>query len=104
MGRRNFYIDLGGLYCYTKNMNLSGRVNIGKVMEERLKKVGINDLDTLLRLGSKEAFLRLLSSESDTCLCSLYGLEGAICGIRWHNLSPDVKEDLKNFFNKSIRR
>ena len=73
--------------------------NIGKVMERRLSAVGINDIDTLMKIGSKEAFIKLRLHEGDTCFSSLCGLEGAIQNIRWHNLSNETKEDLKKFFD-----
>ncbi|HEX3028049.1 MAG TPA: TfoX/Sxy family protein [Clostridia bacterium] len=73
--------------------------NIGKTMEKRLAAIGINDTETLKKIGSKEAFIKLRLHEGDTCLCTLYGLEGAIQGIRWHNLGSESKEDLKKFFD-----
>ncbi|SFH00404.1 DNA transformation protein [Desulfotomaculum arcticum] len=73
--------------------------NIGKTMEKRLAAVEINDVETLMKVGSKEAFIKLRLFEGDTCFSSLCGLEGAIQGIRWHNLSRATKEDLKKFFD-----
>lgn len=73
--------------------------NIGKIMEKRLARVGIEDAETLLQYGSKEAFARLRAVEGDTCFSSLCGLEGAVEGIRWHGLSPATKADLKKFFD-----
>ncbi|WP_372481128.1 TfoX/Sxy family DNA transformation protein [Clostridium tagluense] len=29
----------------------------------------------------------------------LYALEGAVQGIRWHNLSGEIKDELKEFYN-----
>jgi hypothetical protein len=34
---------------------------------------------------------------SSTCMNRLYVLEGAIDGIRWHNLSEEAKSELKEF-------
>lgn len=73
--------------------------NIGAIMEKRLAAVGIDDIETLMKTGSKAAFIKLRLLEGDTCFCALCGLEGAIQGIRWHHLSSETKEDLKNFFN-----
>lgn len=73
--------------------------NIGNVMKKRLAAVGINDVDTLMKIGSKDAFIKLRLHEGDTCFSSLCGLEGAIQNIRWHNLSSETKEDLKKFFD-----
>ena len=78
---------------------LSDLPNIGKTMEKRLATVGINDIETLMKIGSKEAFIKLRLVEGDTCFCSLCGLEGAVQGIRWHYLTSESKEDLKKFFD-----
>lgn len=72
--------------------------NIGATCEQRLVSVGITDIETLRKVGSKEAFKRLYLSEGDTCFNTLCALEGAIQGIRWHNLSDETKVDLKSFF------
>lgn len=72
--------------------------NIGDVMERRLAAVGIKDVDTLIKIGSKEAYTKLKLHEGDTCLSSLCALEGAIQNVRWHNLSKETTEDLKQFF------
>lgn len=73
--------------------------NIGKIMEQRLATAEIHDVETLINIGSKEAFSRLHTIEGDTCFSSLCSLEGAIQGIRWHHLSKETKADLKKFFN-----
>jgi DNA transformation protein len=78
---------------------LSQLINIGETMEKRLASIGIYDIETLMKTGSKEAFIKLRLFEGDTCFSSLCGLEGAIQGIRWHHLSSETKEDLKKFFN-----
>jgi len=78
---------------------LSDLPNIGKVMEERLRKVGIHDVETLRQVGSKEAFIRLRILEGDTCFNTLCALEGGIQGIRWHYLDSETKAELKSFFD-----
>ncbi|MDO7785903.1 TfoX/Sxy family protein [Desulforamulus aquiferis] len=79
--------------------DLTNLPNIGKIMEKRLAAVGINDVESLRKIGSKEAFIKLRMLEGDTCFSSLCGLEGAVQGIRWHNLNAKTKEDLKKFFD-----
>ena len=76
---------------------LSDLPNIGKTMEKRLVSVGINDVETLMKIGSKEAFIKLRLLEGDTCFSSLSGLEGAIQGIRWHHLDSETKVELKKY-------
>lgn len=78
---------------------LSDQPNIGKVLEKRLSKAGIDDVEVLRQLGSKEAFIKLRLLEGDTCFNTLCALEGAIQGIRWHYLDCETKAELKRFFD-----
>jgi DNA transformation protein and related proteins len=79
--------------------NLQKVTNIGKVMSKKLEQVGIKNETELKAVGSEKAFLLVKSIDSSACICSLYALEGAIQGIRWHSLSKEKKEELLNFFN-----
>ena len=78
---------------------LSKLPNIGKVLEKQLNDVGINTVDDLINLGSKEAWLKIKEIDDSACLNRLMALEGAIQNIRWHNLSEDDKDNLRNFYN-----
>ena len=78
---------------------LSELPNVGTVMEKRLASVGIYDVETLRGMGSREAFERLLAYEGDTCFCTLCGLEGAVQNVRWHSLSKEKKQELKDYFH-----
>jgi DNA transformation protein and related proteins len=73
--------------------------NIGKTVEEQLNQVGINTVKQLIETGSKQAWMRIKDIDDSACINRLYGLEGAIQGIRWHNLSETVKGELKEFYN-----
>lgn len=79
-------------------MRLSKAINIGAILEHDLNSVGINSLEDLKKCGSFSALL-LLNKHYDVCLNKLYALEGAIQGIRWHNLAKEVKDDLKKQYN-----
>ncbi len=78
---------------------LSKLPNIGKVLEKQLNDVGINTIDDLINLGSKETWLKIKEIDDSTCLNRLMALEGAIQNIRWHNLSEEDKDNLRNFYN-----
>ena len=78
---------------------LSKLPNIGNVLEKQLNDVGINTIDDLINLGSKEAWLKIKEIDDSACLNRLMALEGAIQNIRWHNLSEEDKDDLRNFYN-----
>jgi len=70
--------------------------NIGPVLAGELKTLGIRTLQDLKDSGSVAALIRLESSAGRHCMNSLYALEGAIQGIRWHLLSREEREFLRN--------
>ncbi|MBE6486051.1 MAG: TfoX/Sxy family protein [Methanosphaera stadtmanae] len=78
---------------------LSKLPNIGKVLEEQLNDVGINTVDELIEMGSKEAWLKIKERDDSACINKLMALEGAIQNIRWHDLSDEDKKNLKDFYN-----
>ncbi len=82
---------------------LTSLPNIGEKLEKQLNNVGISTFEQLKEIGSKEAWRRILETDSSACIMRLSALEGAVRGIRWHNLDDDVKADLKAFYkaNKS---
>jgi len=79
-------------------IKLTEMPNIGKVVAEKLCEVGITTPEELKAIGTEQAFIRLQTIDETACLSMLQGLEGAIQGIRWHNLPRERKEELKEFF------
>ncbi len=73
--------------------------NIGKVVESQLNEIGIKTLADLKEIGSEEAWLAIKENDPSACYNRLCGIEGAIQGIRWHNLSDTDKKNLKNFYS-----
>ena len=71
--------------------------NIGKILANRLVKIGIDTPEKLKAIGSENAFIRLKIVDSGACLSMLCALEGAIQGIRWHNSDKVRKSELKAF-------
>lgn len=78
---------------------LSKLPNISKVIEEKLNEVDITTPQELYEIGSKEAFIRIRLKDPTACVNMLCAIEGAIQGIRWHNLSDGTKAELKSFYN-----
>ncbi|MCL2114875.1 MAG: TfoX/Sxy family protein [Methanobrevibacter sp.] len=72
--------------------------NIGKILEEQLKEVGIKTVEDLEKIGSKEVWISIKKIDNSACYSKLCALEGAIQRIRWHNLSDEDKKNLKNFY------
>ena len=46
---------------------------------------------------AEQAFLRLRAVDPDACLNMLCALDGAVAGIRWHDLPTGRKTELKEF-------
>ncbi|HHW66533.1 MAG: tfoX [Defluviitaleaceae bacterium] len=80
--------------------DLSKLLNIGVKLEQQLLDVGIATAEELKSVGSREAWLRILHRDPSACLMRLSALEGAIQGIRWHNLDSETKKSLKEFYHK----
>ena len=72
--------------------------NIGKVVAEKLIQVGINTPEELISVGTEQAFIRLQTIDETACLSMLQAIEGAIQGIRWHNLPKERKTELIDFY------
>lgn len=83
----------------TQTIALTQLPNIGKVVSEKLFQVGITTPEELKAIGSEQAFIRLQTIDETACLSMLQALEGAVQGIRWHNLPKKRKEELKQFFH-----
>jgi DNA transformation protein and related proteins len=83
--------------------DLTKRINIGSDTENKLIQVGIDTMAKLTAAGSEKAFLKIKTIDPGACLSLLYGLEGAILGIKWNELPSDRKQELKQFFNLADR-
>lgn len=75
--------------------------NIGVKLEEQLTEAGITSAAQLRETGSREAWLRIRSRDPSVCLMRLSALEGAIQGVRWHNLDEQTKRELKDFYTQN---
>ncbi len=76
---------------------LSDLPNIGSTLEIKLIEAGIDSPKKLIELGSENAFLRLSGIDDSSCYNMLCALEGAVQGIRWHQLQKERKEELRHF-------
>lgn len=75
--------------------------NIGKELSVRLEHAGIRTPDQLRERGSRDIFKTLFVEDPENvCINMLYALEGAVQGIRWHHLSPEIKNELKEFYRQ----
>jgi len=77
---------------------LSKHPKNGKEVEKQLNEGGINTVDELIDIGSKETWLKIKEIDESACINRLMALEGAIQNIRWHDLSDEDKNNLKDFY------
>jgi len=82
---------------------LAGLPNIASKLEAQLAEVGITGSAELNRVGSREAWLRILARDPSACFMRLSALEGAIQGVRWHFLDEATKASLKAFYQAHKR-
>ena len=73
-------------------IELNTMLNIGKV-----NSVDIHSAESLIQVGSKEAYLRIKEKYPNVCLVHLYVLEGAILNLPYNALSEEKKKELKEF-------
>ena len=69
--------------------------NIGPVLAEKLKAVGVTTYEDLARIGSVETILKIREDDPGACYNMLYALEGAIQKVRWHALPKEERQLLK---------
>lgn len=81
-----------------KKSELTRLPNIGKTLAGKLNQAGIKTADELKSIGVENAFIKLKTIDNDACSNMLFAIEGAINGIRWHDLSEQRKAELKVFF------
>ncbi len=68
--------------------------NIGPRLADGLAQVGVRAPEDLMELGAVEVWERLRGAGLYDCVSSLLALEGAIRGVRWHDLPADVRAEL----------
>jgi len=75
--------------------------NIGPTLAQKLITVGVKTPQQLQTIGSEQALIKIASLENGgACINMLYALEGAIQNIRWHSLSQESKNDLKEIYHQ----
>ena len=80
-------------------MELTDLPNIGPVLADNLRRVGITSAEDLRAAGARDAFLRIRAQVDPTaCFHQLTALAGAELGIRKTTLTPEQKADLRTFF------
>ena len=83
-------------------MELTELPNIGPVLTENLRRVGVASAEDLRTVGACEAWLRIRTRvDSGACFHQLTALAGAELGIPKKELPPERKAELRAFFDRA---
>ena len=83
-------------------MELTDLPNIGPVLADNLRKIGVDTPEELRAMGAEEAWLRIRAQvDGGACLHQLQALAGAAEGIPQKDLPPERKAELKLFFDSN---
>jgi DNA transformation protein len=78
--------------------------NIGTVLAQKLRQAGITSNDDLIDLGSVEVYLRVWGRQDVIGYNMLYAIEGAIQGVRWHDLPREHRHRVKQELLAALSR
>ena len=82
-------------------MKLEDLPNLGPVLADNLRRVGVDTPEKLRETGAEQAFLRIRAQvDGAACFHQLTALAGAEAGIRKTELSPARKAELRSFFDR----
>ena len=83
-------------------MELTELPNIGPVLADNLRRVGVSSAEALRSVGACEAWLRIRARvDGGACFHQLTALAGAEAGIPKKELPPERKAELKAFFDRA---
>ena len=82
-------------------MELTELPNIGPVLTENLRRVGVTSAEDLRAVGACEAWLRIRTRvDSGACFHQLTALAGAELGIPKKELPPERKAELRAAYTR----
>ncbi|UQY45594.1 TfoX/Sxy family DNA transformation protein [Erwinia sp. PK3-005] len=85
------------------NVRLKDLPNMGIRMEMLLREIGINSVCALREAGAKRCWLRLRMRNQHLGLNCLMALQGAISGHHQAALPAEIKQELRDWFNCTVR-
>lgn len=88
----------GAIYAHpvtAEAEDLTKLPNIGPVLAGRLADIGVTSAAQLRGLGAVAAVQEIMAVDDPACYNTLYALQGAIEGVRWHDLPVATRERLK---------
>ncbi len=81
-------------------MKLTDLPNIGPVLADNLRKIGVETSEALREIGAEGAWLSIRGQvDPGACLHQLQALAGAVEGVPEKELPKERKAELKAFFD-----
>jgi DNA transformation protein len=77
--------------------------NLGPASERMLVAAGVRTPADLDRIGSVEAFRRVVASGGEPSLNLLWAMEGALLGLDWRDVPPDVRDRLTREVEETLQ-
>ncbi len=68
--------------------------NLGAASVNILHAIGVNSYSDLNDMGPVEAYIRIKARGIHVSKVMLYALQGALLGVHWNDLEPDLKQRL----------
>ncbi|MAZ87475.1 MAG: competence protein TfoX [Cellvibrionaceae bacterium] len=68
--------------------------NLGAASVNILHAIGVNSYTDLNDMGPVEAYIRIKARGIHVSKVMLYALQGALLGVHWNDLEPDMKQRL----------
>ncbi len=68
--------------------------NLGAASVNILHAIGVNSYSDLSDMGPVEAYIRIKARGIHVSKVMLYALQGALLGVHWNDLEPDLKQRL----------
>lgn len=68
--------------------------NLGAASVNILHAIGVNSYADLNTMGPVEAYIRIKARGIHVSKVMLYALQGALLGVHWNDLEPDMKQRL----------
>ncbi|MDL2298625.1 TfoX/Sxy family protein [Synergistaceae bacterium OttesenSCG-928-D05] len=78
--------------------DLKNTPNLGPANVKYLHGIGVYSLEELREMGSRRAWLNVRENVPGLHCNFLYAFEGAIRGICWFRLPPELKAELRAFY------
>ena len=75
--------------------------NIGEVLAQKLNEIEVYSYEDLIDIGSVEAVLRIVGADTFGYYNMLYAIEGAIRGVRWHDIPKEERQQLKDEYDSA---